>query len=278
MRETKAGRKTVSEGESRRLSRKKSAGVSCFRKEIRLLVRSPIYFMNCVMMVFLWPLFLIIPFSIQIFQNQDIPIGELLGMFSIEGTGGAAVTMFVVLCISLGVGLFNYAAGTAISREGKNLYFMKIIPVPLGVQLRAKLLTAVCFGMAGTTLYCMIFLVAAVFLFGLPVWTLPFALVGSICANVIQCTLQLFVDLFHPKLSWESEQQAVKQNFTVILGVLLNMAAGVALGILVFLFYDLLSLPLPVYAGAVCLVLAAVAFLLYKLVLAYGVKRIADYE
>ena len=118
----------------------------------------------------------------------------------------------------------------------------------------------------------------AVFLFGLPVWTLPFALVGSICANVIQCTLQLFVDLFHPKLSWESEQQAVKQNFTVILGVLLNMAAGVALGILVFLFYDLLSLPLPVYAGAVCLVLAAVAFLLYKLVLAYGVKRIADYE
>ncbi len=194
MRETKAGRKTVSEGESRRLSRKKSAGVSCFRKEIRLLVRSPIYFMNCVMMVFLWPLFLIIPFSIQIFQNQDIPIGELLGMFSIEGTGGAAVTMFVVLCISLGVGLFNYAAGTAISREGKNLYFMKIIPVPLGVQLRAKLLTAVCFGMAGTTLYCMIFLVAAVFLFGLPVWTLPFALVGSICANVIQCTLQLFVE------------------------------------------------------------------------------------
>lgn len=278
MRETKAGRKTVSEGESRRLSRKKSAGVSYFRKEIRLLVRSPIYFMNCVMMVFLWPLFLIIPFSIQIFQNQDIPIGELLGMFSIEGTGGAAVTMFVVLCISLGVGLFNYAAGTAISREGKNLYFMKIIPVPLGVQLRAKLLTAVCFGMAGTTLYCMIFLVAAVFLFGLPVWTLPFALVGSICANVIQCTLQLFVDLFHPKLSWESEQQAVKQNFTVILGVLLNMAAGVALGILVFLFYDLLSLPLPVYAGAVCLVLAVVAFLLYKLVLAYGVKRIADYE
>ena len=241
-------------------------------------MRSPIYFMNCVMLVFLWPLFILIPVAIQIFQNRDVSIGELLKLVSMEGTGGTALTLFVVLCISLGAGMFNYVAGTAISREGKNLYFMKVIPVPMKVQLRAKLLTAVSFGVAGTTLYCMIFLVASVILFGLPVWTLPFALVGSVCANVIQCAIQLFVDLFHPKLSWESEQQAVKQNFTVILGMLLDLAVGAGLGILVFLLYDLLALPLPVYAGIVCLALAAAAFLLYKLALAYGAKRIADYE
>ncbi len=278
MRETKAGRKAVSEGESRRLSRKRSAGTTCFWKEVRLLVRSPVYFMNCVMMVFLWPLFVLIPLAIQMIQNKEFSVGELLELVSMEGTGETAVTLFVVLCISLGTGLFNYIAGTAISREGKSLYFMKIIPVPLKVQLRAKLLTAVCFGMAGTTLYCLIVLLAAVFLFGLPAWTLPFALAGSALANVIQCAIQLFVDLFHPKLSWESEQQAVKQNFTVILGMLLNLTVGGVLGVLVFLLYDLLSLPLPVYAGAVCLVLAAAAFLLYKLVLAYGAKRIAEYE
>ncbi|MCI9068021.1 MAG: hypothetical protein HFI65_05015 [Lachnospiraceae bacterium] len=278
MRETKAGRKRITAEESRRLSRRKSAGGACFRKEVRLLVRSPIYFMNCVMLVFLWPLFILIPVAIQIFQNRDVSIGELLKLVSMEGTGGTALTLFVVLCISLGAGMFNYVAGTAISREGKNLYFMKVIPVPMKVQLRAKLLTAVSFGVAGTTLYCMIFLVASVILFGLPVWTLPFALVGSVCANVIQCAIQLFVDLFHPKLSWESEQQAVKQNFTVILGMLLDLAVGAGLGILVFLLYDLLALPLPVYAGIVCLALAAAALLLYKLALAYGAKRIADYE
>lgn len=243
MRETKAGRKRISAEESRRLSRRKSAGGACFRKEVRLLVRSPIYFMNCVMLVFLWPLFIAVPVVIQMVQKQDFSIGELLKLISMEGTGGTALTLFVVLCISLGTGLFNYVAGTAISREGKNLYFMKVIPVPLKVQLRAKLLTAVYFGVAGTTLYCMIFLVASVFLFGLPAWTLPFALMGSVCANVIQCAIQLFVDLFHPKLNWENEQQAVKQNFTVILGMLLNLAVGAALGVLVFFLYDALSLP-----------------------------------
>ena len=278
MRETKAGRKRITAEESRRLSRRKSAGGACFRKEVRLLVRSPIYFMNCVMLVFLWPLFILIPVAIQIFQNRDVSIGELLKLVSMEGTGGTALTLFVVLCISLGVGMFNYVAGTAISREGKNLYFMKVIPVPMKVQLRAKLLTAVSFGVAGTTLYCMIFLVASVILFGLPVWTLPFALVGSVCANVIQCAIQLFVDLFHPKLNWENEQQAVKQNFTVILGMLLDLAVGAALGVLVFFLYDAISLPLPVYAGIVCLALGVAAFLIYRLVLAYGEKRIADYE
>jgi ABC-2 type transport system permease protein len=278
MRETKAGRKKLSEGESRRLSRRKSAGGACFWKEIRLLVRSPIYFMNCVMMVFLWPLFVLIPVAIQMAQNQELKIGEIIGQVYLGDTGGAAITLFVVFCISLGAGIFNYVAGTAISREGKSLYMMKIIPVPLKVQLRAKLLTAVCFGMAGTTLYCMIFLVVSVFLFSLPVWTLPIALVGSALANGFQCTIQLFVDLFHPKLTWESEQQAVKQNFTVILAMLLNMAVGAGLGFLVFLLYDVFSLPLPAYAGAVCLVLGACVFVIYKLVMAYGVKRIAEYE
>lgn len=278
MRETTAVRKKLSEGESRRLSRRKSVGRACFLKEVRLLVRSPIYFMNCVMLVFLWPLFILIPLIIQGLQKETLGVRELLGMISMEGTGGAAITLFVVLCISLGAGMFNYIGGTAISREGKNLYFMKIIPVPLKVQLRSKLLTAVCFGVAGTTLYCTVFLVASVFLFGLPAWTLPFALVSSVSANVLQCSIQFFVDLFHPKLNWESEQQAVKQNFMVILGTLLNLTVGAVLGVLVFVFYGILSLPLPAYAGLVCLVFTVLAFALYKLVLAYGVKRIVDYE
>ncbi|MCI8464465.1 MAG: hypothetical protein HFI63_01210 [Lachnospiraceae bacterium] len=278
MRETKAGRKKLSEGESRRLSRRKSAGNACFRKEVRLLMRSPVYFMNCVMMVFLWPLIILIPLVVSMVQNQDFSIGEVLGMISMEGDDKAAFILFVILCISLGSGLFNYVAGTAISREGKSLYVMKIIPVSLKEQLWAKLFTAVFFGVAGTTLYCMIVLVAGVLFFELSAWTIPFALVGSILANIIQCAIQLFVDLFHPKLTWESEQQAVKQNFTLILGMLFNLAVGAALGVLAFFMYGAFSLPIPIYAGVVCLVLGVIAFVLSKLVLAYGAKRIAEYE
>ncbi|MCI8550191.1 MAG: hypothetical protein HFI68_06320 [Lachnospiraceae bacterium] len=278
MRETKAGRKQISAEESRRLSRRKSAMSAYLRKEVRLLVRSPIYFMNCVMLIFIWPLLILIPVGIQAFQNQDFNLGDLFRLISMDGQRGASLVLFLVLCVSLASGLFNYIAGTAISREGRGIYMMKVIPVPIRVQLRAKLLSAICFGVAGTTLYCMVFLVVSVFAFGLPAWTLIPALTGSICANVIQCSIQFFVDLFHPKLTWESEQQAVKQNMTLILGMLLNMASGAGLGVLVFWLNGVLSLSLPVYAGIVCLGLLALAFVLYKLVMLYGVKRIAELE
>ncbi|MCD2492072.1 hypothetical protein LQE92_05460 [Lacrimispora sp. NSJ-141] len=278
MRETTARRKAVSSRESHKLNRRRSPRQAYLLKELRLLIRTPIYFMNCVMLVFLWPLFFLIPLVIQFSKSGGIDIGGLLSALDLGSTGASAVVLFVVLCVSLGAGLFNYVAGTAISREGKNFQFMKAIPVSFRTQLQAKLLSGLYIGVGGTTLYCLIILLVLMGCFGLPVWILPFALIGSVLANLIQCLIQLFMDLFHPKLTWESEQQAVKQNMNVMVGMLLNLIAGVGIGMLIFWLYKILSLPLTAYAAVVCVLLAAISFLLYKGVMAYGIRRIESLE
>lgn len=277
MRETTARRKAVSEKESRKLNRRKSARKAYLQKELKLLFRTPIYFMNCAMLVFLWPLLVLIPMAVS-FGKNGLDMMELFLMIDFKSKAACAVVLFVVLCISLASGMFNYVAGTAISREGKNFTFMKVIPVPYKTQLQAKLLSALSVGVGGTTLYCIIILFVLIIGFGLPAWTLVPSVIGSILANLIQCLIQLFMDLFHPKLNWESEQQAVKQNMNVIFGMLLNMAAGAGLAILIFWLNKVLALPVMAFSGIVCIVLAVLAFGLYEAVMAYGIRQIGNME
>ncbi len=278
MRETTSKKTKLTEAQSRKLGKKRSARSSYFWKEVRLLMRTPIYFMNCVMLVFIWPLFVLIPIVIQMGTGELSSIGSFLSLLDYGDETVIAMVLFIVLCVCLSGGFFNYVAGTCISREGKNIPFMKAIPVPMRTQLQAKLLSGIFFGTLGTLGYCLIIMAVFAVLFGLPWWTLLFALVGGTLANVIQCTLQMFVDLFRPKLNWENEQQAVKQNYMVVIEMFLDLAVGFGIGYLAFMGYRWLSLPVMAFAGLVCVFLAVVALVLYLLVMAYGVRKMEALE
>lgn len=279
MRETTARRKRISDKESRKISRRKSARRAYVQKELRLLVRTPIYFMNCAMLVFLWPLFVIIPVGIQLAREGGLgDLGMIFGLIDFRSGTACALVLFVGLCVSLISGVFNYVAGTSISREGKNFAFMKAIPVPYRTQLLAKLLSGVYIGVAGTTLYCVILQLILIIGFGLPAWTLIPTVIGGVAANMIQSLLQFFMDLFHPKLSWESEQQAVKQNMNVVVAMFLSMAAGFGLAFLIFWLYGTVRMPVAAFSALVCAGLVLIAAVLYAGVMAYGVRRISTME
>ena len=277
MQETSAKRRKVTSAEAKTLSRKRSALSACTRQEVRELVRTPSYFMNCVLMAFLWPVIFIVVLAFQMVRNGE-SFGELLSMLDLGRGGASAIALFVLFCLSLMSGMFCYVAGTAISREGKNFYFMKVIPVPVRTQLKAKLLSAMIFSTAGSTGFSLILGIIFAAVFGLPVWMLPVLLAAGLAVNVIENCLQLFIDLLRPKLSWENEQQAVKQNMTLMLGMFLCMAVGVGLGFLIFKLYGACKLSLPVYSLIVTAVLAALAALIYRGVMAYGVRRVGQIE
>ena len=278
MQEAATKRKKLTEAQSRKLGRRRSARAAYFWKEIRLLLRSPIYFMNCVMLVFIWPLFVVIPIAIQMGRGEISGLGAALRALDYQSDTVVAVFLFVALCISLCGSFFNYVAGTAISREGKNLSFMKAIPVPMRTQLQAKLLSALFFCVLGTGGYCVIIMAVFAVLFGLPWWTLLFALAGSVFANLLQCSLQLLIDLMKPKLNWENEQQAVKQNYMVVVDMFLGAGLTAGIGFLVFKAYGWLSLPLIAYAALVCVLLAVLSAAVYLFVMACGVRRMNGLE
>lgn len=76
--EMSAKRKKVSGDEIGKLSTRKSKLKACTLKELNILFRTPIYFMNCVLINFIWPIVLLIPLFTQ---SQDLSDLESLKFF-----------------------------------------------------------------------------------------------------------------------------------------------------------------------------------------------------
>jgi ABC-2 type transport system permease protein len=120
---------------------------------------------------------------------------------------------------------------------------MKYIPVPYRTQLLAKVASG-----AGITMPAMVlfFLVAQMFL-KLPVLVFLGMLLLSLPGGVLLSYAGLLVDLTRPKLDWENEAYAVKQNVNVMIlmfGGMLMVVPVVVLGILLVM----VGMPLVTFA------------------------------
>jgi len=72
-----------------------------------------------------------------------------------------------------------------------------------------------------------------VFLKVSPVWVFSSILVGLL-GSVSMVALSLLLDVFHPKLVWNSEQEAMKQNMNGGIGMLLSIFVILVLGVVAF--------------------------------------------
>jgi ABC-2 type transport system permease protein len=118
---------------------------------------------------------------------------------------------------------------TAISREGQNVYFMKFIPMPYFAQLLAKVFSGLIISLVG--ILC--FLIPIAWFIKLPLNLVLIALVASILASVFMNFLGMIADVLHPKLVWEQEASAVKQNMNVIFTMI--PAFGLSFGIFILI-------------------------------------------
>lgn len=190
---------------------------SYVKKEIRMLVRSPIAFMNCVLMNLIWPAFLVI-------MMLTSGSAESIRTFIRTMDGGLAVAILVGL--SAFVSSSNAATSTAISREGKSLYVTKYIPFDMSKQLYAKVLSGYFISLIGIVIIVVVGIVL-----GMNIGVALAALLLSLIASLAIAIVGTLIDVAHPKLNWMNEQQAIKQN----VNVLLHMIAGIVLAALAVL-------------------------------------------
>jgi ABC-2 type transport system permease protein len=206
--ETSAKRKAIKD--LGRETESTSAVRAYFKKEIRLLVRSPIAFMNCVLMTFIWPVIIVI----MAFSGGS-KLSELSQLLSQMNEG-------LLLAILVGVSAFISSSipitSTAISREGKSLYFAKYIPMSMQKQLKAKAMTGMLFsGISVLLVMCMgLFAGASVTVF-------IASLVIGLIVMAATSYAGLLIDVGNPKLEWINEQQAIKQNMNSILSMLVGV-------------------------------------------------------
>ena len=89
--------------------------------ELKLLFRTPIYFVNCVLINFLWPVFLMLPFVLE--PESQSMFQEMIPIINDSKTIG--IILLVSLSISFFLGGVNGTTSTSISREGQELFIKK---------------------------------------------------------------------------------------------------------------------------------------------------------
>jgi ABC-2 type transport system permease protein len=145
---------------------------------------------------------------------------------------------------------------------------MKYIPVTYRRQLNAKAVSGLLVSLAGTMFLMAI--VEAIAKAPLPVFL--GATLLMVPGGVILNYFGLLVDLMKPKLLWDNETMAVKQNLNVMVVMFGGMLLAAAVGLVGAL---LLKTPLTAFI-ALFLVLSALAVLSVRIVLDMGAKRLED--
>lgn len=230
-----ARRREVTTDAVRRSSRPQSAIAVLMRKDLLILIRTPIFFMNNVLMNLIWPVFFLIPLMTT--GDGLAEIRQMAQSLNLTGGRSAAVVLAVCFAAACFITGTNGISSSALSREGKLVYFMKFLPVSYLKQLWAKVLVGAAMGMVGAIL---LFLIAVIFL--RPVWWYALLLLAVLPGTTLISSLSgIYFDLLWPKLNWDNEQKAVKQNVNVLFGMMTPIVlAGVTLGLVIGLEMTLL--------------------------------------
>jgi ABC-2 type transport system permease protein len=256
-------RKKLSTGELDKETSSKPILLAYSLKELKLLMRTPAYFMNCVLVSLIFPLFFIIPFLIDGPDSADIK--EIMVFLR---SAGDANLLVVMTALGLLLGGLNIISSTSISREGKNFFFMKYVPVPYMTQLYAKILSSFYVeGVAAVILYGLLILLfkpsMIVVLLSIPLFIL---------ASIFMNQFSIAIDVYMPKLEWDSEQKAVKQNLNSMFQMFGSFIFG---GGMIFLSTKFTPTLIPAFL-ALLVIFGALVIITHKFLERLVEKRFAE--
>lgn len=241
--------------ESNKAYKTKSIGLSYIEKEFKLLLRNPVYFMQCILPAILMPvLFLIIIFS---GANSE-------GSFDISSMM-SSIDPFLIILIGIGImqflSMMIYISATAISRDGKNAIFTKYIPLSLHKQFIYKMAPNVIMNIITMLI---VFVIISI-LMPIPVWIyIPIFIIGLLFA-VIHSYFGLLIDLRKPKLEWDTEYAVVKQNMNLMWPMLFGIL-GIGVVVLYGVFCNLINLSIIPAIGILITILCLIIFLIDRYV------------
>lgn len=206
-----------------------SKGKSYVKKEFKMLIREPIFFMQCVFPVIIilvtviLLILVLVPVVEQVMQDETIKSAMEGLSFNAEVVCDILIVLQVLFSIS-SISL------TAISREGKNATFIKYIPIELYKQFLYKNVPQIVLNLiVSVVVLGMIWYFAP----AIPILYLFLVFIISVFINLINSYLMLIVDLRRPNLDWDTEYSVVKksdnklfQYVWMIINVLLLMYIG----------------------------------------------------
>ena len=203
---------------------------ACCLREIKTILRVPSYATNILPVCFM-PLLRVIMIVIVGGRSAG-ENGE--GFKMIFQNMNPVIVMGILAAVMAYMSGMNPALSTAVTREGKGHDFMTALPVSAHTFVTAKFIVGFTMSMLG------IVAAAAALAIYFQDFVLPIILACVLCLlfSFANAALALSRDVKKPRLDWVTEQEAVKQNFGVLISMLISW---VILGLLALLTYFLIT-------------------------------------
>lgn len=197
---------------------------SYLKKEVLMLLRTPAFLMNCVLINFLWPALL---YAVYMLQGSSKLFKSLLYNYR-EGNEKMIVYVpVIVFVISILITSANAIASSAITREGTGYVFMKYIPMSIREQLLIKGVVSIIISQICMSLYIVASSVLLNISFGNCIFYNVISFIGIVFVTFMGITL----DTVNPKLLWDDEINALRGNSTIFFGMAYAMIlAAIMLG------------------------------------------------
>lgn len=189
--------------------------------DFRIIMRTPIYATNYFLPIIIVPVAMAFGLGTaggDLSALSELP--ELVKPFidSIMGPELALGVLSASIILGYIVGSFSTVTSTAISREGTNMQSLILMPVSLLTLIYAK----ITLGVLTLGIIPLIVIVVLHVLLKLPFIVLLLVLVGTVIGLICGNVISILLDVIKPKLVWNSEQEAVKQNFLSIIPMFLS--------------------------------------------------------
>lgn len=226
-------------------------------KEIKMLVRTPVYLMNSIGGVIIVPIVMILPFFMEDEESVNMLRSVLRDSQQIINLIGVAFITFL--------GIVNSVCSTTFSREGKNMWIQRTLPIKVKDQIVGRVLASIFVQIIGIIiLYGSLAYLGALTLEGIFIIGI-LGILGSIPTGEIG----MIVDAYRPMLHWDNPQRAMKQNLNVLINMGLGSLYILGIGLLAYKLLDILDI-------FVIYIIIALIFILSSLVLYKVLKKVIE--
>jgi len=180
-------------------------------RNIAIVMKTPAFLMNVAILVIL-P-FIIVGINMISGQFSIAQMQQLLVDFA--NSNYAVYIPLILAGIYIAPAFMGSFAATAITREGKFLWQVRVVPVSAELDIKARIISCFIFSIIGVIILIPItFMVLPVSIF-----QIVFALVLTLIAIIIMLQIDILIDINRPILDWNSPTQAIKNNMNVMVAL-----------------------------------------------------------
>lgn len=244
---------------------------SYFMKEVRILMRTPVFFTNCIAINFLWPIFVYAMIKIQHFE---ISLEQLRLLYMQKDLKIQLLFLLGIVGISVIVAAINSLSSNAISREGKHFSFMKYIPIPYFTQWNVKAFVGILFPATGV----LIFFLPVCILIRIPFVHIVLFTLLSLMSITFVSHMGIYIDSIQPKLIWDDEMSALRENYNTFFSMTVSIAFTAIVCVGGFFLFCNTKISIGFTALILILILAAANLIVLILTAKSGVRNIEEQE